>query len=230
MVLRLVLAAVLGGMLGLEREYDGQDAGFRTHVMLVLGTALFSVVSVGAFHDFVAPRNSTNVVVDVTRIAAYVAPGVGFIGGGAIIKHRGRVSGLTTAATLWTGAAIGVASGLGAWQAAVATTLIALIALEGLQPLSKAVDRVAERKHAVLAIDVDEDCDLSTVLATLQEHLTGSLRRLTFGRGPDSVGTFTVRTWDRLTPQQTVQLADLLRRIEGVRSVGTRDQGRSAEG
>jgi len=111
----------------------------------------------------------------------------------------------------------------------VATTLIALLVLEGLQPLSRAVGRVAERKRAVLTIEVDEECDLSAVMASLQEHLTGSIRRLTFGRGPETTGTFTVQCWERPTSQEIVQLADLLRRISGVRAVGFHHEGRDAE-
>jgi putative Mg2+ transporter-C (MgtC) family protein len=114
-VARLALAGCLGGLLGLEREYDGQDAGFRTHLLVVVGSALFAVLSVGAFDDFLVPRADSNVSVDVTRIAAYVAPGIGFIGGGAILKHGGKVSGITTAASLWSAAA------RSAWPAASAS-------------------------------------------------------------------------------------------------------------
>lgn len=142
---RLVLAAVLGAVLGLEREYDGHDAGLRTHLLLTLGAALFSVVSVAGF-DALASERSSNVTIDVTRIAAYIAPGVGFIGGGAIVKSGRKVTGITTAASLWTAAAIGVAAGLGFWVGAVVTTVIALIALEALQPLSNWAGELGRRR------------------------------------------------------------------------------------
>lgn len=147
---RLGLAALLGAVLGLEREFDGNFAGLRTHLLLTLGAALFAVVSVAGFDSLVTQRNATNVTVDVTRIAAYIAPGVGFIGGGAILKANGRVRGLTTAATLWTAAGIGVAAGVGFWVGAVAATVIALFALEVLQPLSRWAAEFGERhgRHA----------------------------------------------------------------------------------
>jgi putative Mg2+ transporter-C (MgtC) family protein len=138
---RLVLAAVLGGLLGAERELDGQDAGFRTHVLLALGAGLFGAVSVGAFAGFIEESGETNVRVDVTRVASYVAAGIGFIGGGAILKHRGTIRGITTATSLWTTAAVGLAAGLGFWVGALATTALALTALRALQPLSNWLQR-----------------------------------------------------------------------------------------
>lgn len=140
-MIRLGTAAGLGSVLGLEREYDGQEAGFRTHLLVVMGSALFAVVSVGAFDAFIGERNSTNVTVDVTRIAAYVAPGVGFIGGGAILKRDDRVRGLTTAASLWVAAAIGVTCGLGLWLVPLVAVGFALVSLAVLRPLSQWLDR-----------------------------------------------------------------------------------------
>ncbi|MEZ5295182.1 MAG: MgtC/SapB family protein [Ilumatobacteraceae bacterium] len=142
--LRLGAAAVLGGLLGVQREAHGRDAGLRTHVLLALGAALFAVVSTTGFDDFiVADRSSTNVVVDPGRIASYVAAGVGFIGGGTILKREqaGEVKGLTTAASLWVAAAIGVACGLGLWVAPAIAAGVALLSLAVLHPISKAIGR-----------------------------------------------------------------------------------------
>lgn len=137
----LVLATLLGGILGVERELDGQDAGLRTHLLLSLGAALFGLISVGAFSDFVAAPDASNVRIDVTRVASYVAAGIGFIGGGAILKHRGTVTGITTATSLWTTAAVGLAVGLGFWVGAVTATILAVVALRGLKPLSNRLGR-----------------------------------------------------------------------------------------
>ncbi|MCB0967360.1 MAG: MgtC/SapB family protein [Ilumatobacter sp.] len=142
--LRLGAAAVLGGLLGVQREAHGRDAGLRTHMLLALGAALFAVVSTTGFDDFiVADRSSTNVVVDPGRIASYVAAGVGFIGGGTILKREqaGEVKGLTTAASLWVAAAIGVACGLGLWVAPAIAAGVALLSLAVLHPISKAIGR-----------------------------------------------------------------------------------------
>jgi putative Mg2+ transporter-C (MgtC) family protein len=140
-IVRLVVAALLGGVLGAEREFDGQDAGLRTHLLLCLGAALFGAISVGAFADFAGDPSETNIQIDVTRVASYVAAGIGFIGGGTILKHRGTVSGITTATSLWTTAAVGLAMGLGFWVGALTATVLALVALSGLKPVSRWLSR-----------------------------------------------------------------------------------------
>ncbi|MCU0272998.1 MAG: MgtC/SapB family protein, partial [Acidimicrobiales bacterium] len=127
--LRLTLGAVLGGVLGFERELDGKEAGTRTHLLLALGAAVFGVVSVGGFDDYTTTGTGSNVRVDVTRVASYVAAGVGFLGGGAILKGPDGISGLTTAASLWVAAAVGLAAGLGLWSAALAGCAVGLVAL-----------------------------------------------------------------------------------------------------
>lgn len=140
--LRLGVAAVLGGALGLQRESRGRAAGLRTHMLLALGASLFAIVSTTAFDDLIVDdRSSTNVVVDPGRIASYVAAGVGFLGGGTILKReqQGDVKGLTTAASLWVAAAIGVACGLGLWVAPAIASAIALLSLAVLRPLSRAL-------------------------------------------------------------------------------------------
>lgn len=143
---RMLLALALGAAIGIEREIDGQDAGLRTHVMLALGCALFALVSVAGFDSFVTDA-ATNVTVDVTRVAAYVAGGVGFIGGGVILKHGASVAGVTTAASLWSTAAIGVACGIGFWMAAVVTAVLAVVVLGPLQALSRGLaNRAAQHR------------------------------------------------------------------------------------
>jgi putative Mg2+ transporter-C (MgtC) family protein len=121
MALRLLLAAVLGGIIGFQRERTGKPAGLRTHMLICIGAALFTLVSVYAFSG----------VVDPSRVAAGVVTGIGFIGAGAIIFRTadGYIAGLTTAATIWVAAGIGVAVGSGLYVAAVLTTLIVLIVL-----------------------------------------------------------------------------------------------------
>lgn len=209
--LRLVVGAVLGGVVGIEREFAGQDAGFRTHLLLGLGSALFGAVSVGAFDEFVAERATTNVNVDITRIASYVAPGVGFIGGGAILKHRGSVRGITTATSLWSAAAIGLASGVGFWIPAAVTTAIALIALAALKPLSNWIDRKRHRP-STLVVTLSDSADAPSVLGEIKSLALPSIQviRLTpiesgttelaieFWSRPDE--TTTDRLWSLLSP------------------------------
>ena len=121
-LLRLFVAAALGGAIGLERELRERQAGLRTHLVVSVGAALFTLVSAYGFGDFGSR-------VDPTRIAAQIVTGIGFLGAGAIIRQGLSVRGLTTAASLWLVAAIGMASGAGYYSAAVITTALALLTL-----------------------------------------------------------------------------------------------------
>ena len=147
--LRLGAAALLGGLVGLEREFAGREAGVRTHALLALGAALFALVSVGGFGSFAVASANTNVLVDVTRVASYVAAAVGFIGGGVIVKGREGVRGLTTAATLWVTCAIGLACGVGLLGMATVVAACALATLLFERPM-----RVVRRRLGIAASTV----------------------------------------------------------------------------
>ena len=120
MMLRLVLAGVLGGLIGAEREYRGKVAGTRTHLLVALGSALMLLVSQHGFGGQGDPG----------RVAAQIVSGIGFIGAGAIMVDRQSIHGLTTAAGIWVSAGIGMAAAAGLYALAVATTVLALIGLE----------------------------------------------------------------------------------------------------
>ena len=129
LILRIMLAALLGGMIGLEREYRSKEADFRTHFLVALGSALFMIVSASGFSE-VAMTEAHRW--DVSRIAAQVVSGIGFIGAGIIIfrKSENVVSGLTTASGLWVVSAIGLACGGGMYLLAVASTVLVLAGFE----------------------------------------------------------------------------------------------------
>ena len=127
-LLRVGLAAVLGGAIGFERELREREAGLRTHLLVSVGSALFTLVSAYAWTDW-AFSTERGLVFDPTRIAAQVVTGIGFLGAGAIIRQGLSVRGLTTAATLWVVAAIGMATGAGYYAAAVITTVLVLVSL-----------------------------------------------------------------------------------------------------
>jgi putative Mg2+ transporter-C (MgtC) family protein len=127
-LLRLALAATLGGLIGVERELRERQAGLRTHLLVALGSGLFTIVGAYGFHEFLDSGASV-VRTDPTRIAAQIVTGIGFLGAGAIIRQGLSVRGLTTAATLWVVAAVGMAAGAGYYSVAVITTGIVLIAL-----------------------------------------------------------------------------------------------------
>jgi putative Mg2+ transporter-C (MgtC) family protein len=138
--LRLAAGLLLGAAIGFERELHRQPAGFRTHSLVALGAALFTVVS---GYGFAGPT------VDPTRIAAQIVSGIGFIGAGTILQHRGSVRGLTTAASLWAVAAIGTAAGAGLLIMATVGTVLILVVLA-------AFDRMEESFRRRLNIAVRE--------------------------------------------------------------------------
>jgi len=132
LALRLALGLVLGAAIGFERELHRQPAGFRTHSLVALGSALFTIISAYGF---------AGDSVDPTRIAAQIVTGIGFIGAGTILQHRGNVRGLTTAASLWSVAAIGMAAGAGMLTLAVIGTTLVLVVLSVLDRIEEAARR-----------------------------------------------------------------------------------------
>lgn len=123
LLLRLVLAGLLGGLVGFERERHNRPAGLRTHILVCLGSALVMIVSVAGFSGALGPQG------DQARVAAQVVSGIGFLGAGTIMRQGSSVRGLTTAASIWVVAAVGLATGIGLYMAAVTATALVLISL-----------------------------------------------------------------------------------------------------
>ena len=147
---RIVLAAVLGGLVGLERELNDHPAGLRTHISVALGAALFTIAGSYGFEEFVDDRNATNVNIGVERVASNIVTGVGFLGGGAILKYGATVKGLTTAASLWVTAAIGLGAGVGSYFLTVVTTVALLGALVGLRAPRRWIAARAHSRETVV--------------------------------------------------------------------------------
>jgi putative Mg2+ transporter-C (MgtC) family protein len=159
---RTAAAAGLGGLIGLERELDEKAAGLRTHMLVSIGAALFTMVGAYGFEDF-SQRS-----VDPTRIAAQVVTGIGFLGAGLIFRQGFTVRGLTTAATLWLVAAIGIAAGAGFWKGAVVVTVVALISL---RPLEWVKERgLPQRAARRLMVELAENAPSGPVLDAVERH------------------------------------------------------------
>ena len=156
-VFRLVVAAVLGALIGMEREYRGRDAGFRTHLLVAMGSALVMIVSLH-FAETYTDSTSMVIRIDPARVAYGVMTGVGFLGAGAMIRYGINVRGMTTAACLWCTAAVGLAVGFGMFPAAIATTVIVLIALLLLSKLEKTLP---SRQYKSLRIVADRDAGIT---------------------------------------------------------------------
>lgn len=122
--LKLLFALILGGLIGLERQVMGKPAGLRTHILICLGSSIFTILSLSISQKYQ--------IADPTRIPAMILSGIGFIGAGAIIQARGHIQGLTTAASIWATASVGMACGFGAITIALLSTLFILFVLHGL--------------------------------------------------------------------------------------------------
>jgi putative Mg2+ transporter-C (MgtC) family protein len=166
LISRVVIAAFLGGLIGLERELSDQPAGFRTHILVSLGAALFTLAGAYGLEDFLEAEGITTRL-DPTRVAAQVVTGVGFLGAGAII-HRGvNIRGLTTAASLWVTAAIGTAVGFGYWEGAVAVTVVSLAALYSLKYIERRALERLKRGRVRFVIDMEPQLRLAELTEIL---------------------------------------------------------------
>jgi putative Mg2+ transporter-C (MgtC) family protein len=141
---RLLLAAVLGGAIGAERELNDQAAGLRTHMLLTIGACLFTLISAYGF--------SGGIGTDPSRLAAQIVTGIGFLGGGAIVRHGLTVKGLTTAASIWATASVGVAVGAGSYVLGIGGAVLVVGTLFGLRRASNLLQRWGvSREQFVLA-------------------------------------------------------------------------------
>lgn len=165
---RLVLAMVLGAVVGFEREVNDQPAGLRTHIAVSLGACLFAIVSAYGFHEFAVIDRQTSYQIDVTRVASQIVSGMGFLGAGAIIKYGPNVRGLTTAASLWVAAAIGLAVALGSYMVALVTTALVIVSLALLTLPKRWIEqRLAKHRADVVIVKVADEGDAASVVAAL---------------------------------------------------------------
>jgi putative Mg2+ transporter-C (MgtC) family protein len=167
-LLRLTVAGALGAVVGFERELRDREAGVRTQLLVAMGSALFTMVSAYGFHEFLT--NGGNLVrTDPTRIAAQIVTGIGFLGAGAIIREGLSIRGLTTAATLWVVAAIGMAAGAGWYWPAVAATALTIFALWPLRILAyRLIERIKPEENR-LVVELKEGQPVGPFLATLHD-------------------------------------------------------------
>jgi putative Mg2+ transporter-C (MgtC) family protein len=210
---RLGLAAGLGAAIGLERELREREAGLRTHLLVSLGAALFTLVSAYGWTDW-RFSNAEGIVFDPTRIAAQIVTGVGFLGAGAIIRQGLTVRGLTTAATLWTVAAIGMAAGAGYYSAAVLTTAVVLLSLWPLRILAYRLFVRVRPEERPLEIELPSGASAQPVLAAVEE-LGAEVESLQLERSRDGLLVVMRAAFPEGSRRTLARLADL----EDVRAV-----------
>jgi putative Mg2+ transporter-C (MgtC) family protein len=192
---RLAIAAALGAAVGIERELREREAGIRTHLLVSLGACLFTIVGAYGFHDFSS--------VDPTRIAAQVVTGIGFLGAGAIIREGISVRGLTTAASLWVVAAIGMAAGAGYYWPAVAGTALTVLALWPLRALAyRTIERLRPPERR-LVVELLEGASVKKLL-----DMFGDVRQVDVEDERDR-RIVTVQLADEVDEQLVSKLSDL---------------------
>jgi putative Mg2+ transporter-C (MgtC) family protein len=216
-ILRLAVAAILGALVGLERERLEWAAGMRTHALVSLGSALFMVVSIFGFSDIL---NERHVILDPSRVAAQVASGIGFIGAGTIIFRREVVKGLTTAASIWAVAAVGLAVGGGMFLAALSATLLCLALLVLAKPLkARMFPNRKEARRLKLVVE------RGTPLAELRAQIEASevpLERIVVRPGSVEEEDDAELVFAKGSRQEELlSLMDGLRRVSGVREVNS---------
>lgn len=164
---RLLVAAVLGGLVGLEREASDQAAGLRTHIAVALGASLFGVISTLGFLEFDQARADSTIQADVSRVASNVVVGIGFLGAGVIFRQGNTIKNLTTAASLWTVAAIGLACGVGDVSTATVATVVLLGSLVLLRPVRTYVRAHWATRAATVRVRLREGADPGSVIQAL---------------------------------------------------------------
>ena len=222
-ILRLLAAAGLGAAIGLEREHLDRGAGLRTHALVSIASALFTIISAYGFADLVTANRT--VAIDPTRIAAQIVTGIGFLGAGLIILRKNTVYGLTTAASVWAVAAIGMAAGAGMYLLAAITTALMLLILSGLKPIE---ERFFPRRHTepfTIRIARQE-----VPLATIENNVRAQgleLQRLKLQPGDHDDESLITLELQGARDTSITQLAEHLRGIPGVREVSysRREQG-----
>jgi putative Mg2+ transporter-C (MgtC) family protein len=214
LILRLLIAAVLGSVIGMEREKKAWAPGLRTHMLVSVGACLFMIVSAFGFSDILGTKN---VILDPSRIAAQVVSGIGFLGAGSILLRGEVVRGLTTAASLWSVAAIGLAVGGGLYVEAVAATLVIVIILAGIKPLEERF----QQRHINHELSV-EAAPGALSMGALEAALGYRGRRVVryVARPSDTEGQENISLiFNRLSPAEVTEIELMLRRIPGVVTV-----------
>jgi putative Mg2+ transporter-C (MgtC) family protein len=214
LILRLLIAAVLGSVIGMEREKKAWAPGLRTHMLVSVGACLFMIVSAFGFADILGTKN---VILDPSRIAAQVVSGIGFLGAGSILLRGEVVRGLTTAASLWSVAAIGLAVGGGLYVEAVAATLVIVIILAGIKPLE---ERFQQRhiNHELVVEAAPGALSMGALEAALGYRGRRVIRYVARPSETEKQENVSI-TFNRLSPAEVAEIEIMLRRIPGVVTV-----------
>ncbi|WP_347861749.1 MgtC/SapB family protein [Salimicrobium sp. PL1-032A] len=202
---RLIIALVLSGLIGFERELKQHSAGFRTHILVGVGACIMMLLSLYGFEDYI--QKYDNIRFDPARIPSYVISGIGFLGAGTIIVNRGTIRGLTTAASIWTVAGLGLVVGAGMYDVAVLTTILVLLSLIVLNNIEeKYLRKGAKGSYHILVQRQDDVKELLEVI----ERLKVDIERMEIIQQED------VEIIVKLSKSSTIDAATFLKEIKKI--------------
>lgn len=219
LILRLIIAAILGGFVGFERERLNWAAGLRTHMLVCLGAALVMLVSQYAFHQVI---HQGLINLDPSRVAAQVVSGIGFLGAGTILFQKNVIRGLTTAASLWAVAAVGLATGGGLYVAAIITTSLIYLILAGLKP----IERKFLKKNRSIGLSFSAKQGLISI-TMLQEMLANlslfyGTTRLQIDKTDEKEIFYLLFKF--VKPSKFLEVMDKLREVKGIENIEMIDE------
>lgn len=217
MIIRIAAALLIGGLIGLEREWGDHPAGFRTHILVCLGSALIMLLSIYGFSQF---AYEANVRMDPARLAAQVISGIGFLGAGTILRTGMTISGLTTAASLWVVAALGLAVGAGFYFGAGVTAVLVFISLFLLNKLEQTMTR--RRNHCEVIVEMKETAGSLKGVMDIMEEYGATVINMTVDSEPreEEEALMVLSLKLRLSKMKRLSfLVEDLRLLKGVKSV-----------
>lgn len=216
MIIKLLLASLLGAIIGLEREVHGRPAGFRTHLLVSLGSCLFVIISIDLYRIYGNFSGVGPVGVDPGRIAAQVVTGIGFLGAGAIIREKASIRGLTTAACLWVAAAIGLSCGAGRYEPAIVVTILAFVSLLLLKKVENRLRR--DNYIAVTVWSADLEGQLAKV-GQILEQCQAQVMNVTVEKDLENRSLSLEYQVRYSTRTLSCDLADMLAALDGIKKV-----------
>ncbi|AQQ53776.1 MgtC/SapB family protein [Planococcus lenghuensis] len=217
---RLIIAALLCGAIGFERETQQHPAGFRTHLLVGMSSCLMMLLSIQGFDSFLSSKYEGFVQYDPTRIPSYVISGIGFLGAGTILVNKGAIKGLTTAASIWAAAGIGLVVGIGMFYAALLATIIALITLYVFAKLEHKY--LTSRRDSRLIIIAENTPGILTSLNELMAERKVRVTEFNLRNVDNYEDTPLIEysfSFKHLPPDKLISLIEQLEQLESVRRV-----------
>lgn len=216
-VIRILFALVLSGLIGFEREIHNHSAGFRTHILVGIGSCLMMLLSLYGFESlFIEYAGASSIRFDPARLPSYVVSGIGFLGAGTIIVYGGTIRGLTTAASIWTVAGIGLVVGAGMYSTAILTTIVILVSLSLLNNFHKLFKK--RRRLRIIEIIAQPDIEISHIFKALEVQRI-KVKSVEVINVENNLKNIFIKTDDRQTEINRSKLLQSIMNIKDVKNV-----------